>query len=68
MQGVLGAKEQHEAAAHGGEAAQTGRAARDGDDQVEGQEALAALGLAAVPCAVLDRKLASVRVRQRTAM
>ena len=47
MQRVLGRIEQHRAAPDGGKAAQARRAARDGDEQVEGEEALAALGLAA---------------------
>jgi len=47
VQGVLRGIEQHGAALRRGEAAQTRHAGRDGDDHVEREKTLAALGLAA---------------------
>lgn len=47
VQGVLGGEEQDTALRDGLEAAEAGHAGRDGYGHVEGQEGLAALGLAA---------------------
>src|SRR3990167_6832591 len=47
MQGVLCAVQEHGALDADGKAAQTGSAGGDGDSHVEGEEGLAALGLAA---------------------